>query len=587
MAKAKSLLAKRPKAEQQPRLSRQDWIDGTIRKLSEDSVAALRVDELAEYLSVTKGSFYWHFQSREDLLSAVLAWWRQLMTSEIKSMIGNLPDTGWERLANLLKIAISTRPDVPGGPFELTLRDWARRDSQVAKVVQEVDEDRVAFVAELYRDAGLDARSAQDYAFAQMAFVIGARTAFRIDGSAEINRRRRIAEMLLLPRHLSRKGKRVNSMRVRIVGAGPAGLYLAIRLKRSGLVTDLSVIEQNAPDSTFGFGVVFSDNALEFLREDDPETHDAITPDLERWQDIKIVHAGETITVDGVGFTAVGRLHLLQLLQREAIKAGVNIEFNRTLKSVDELGDVDLIIGADGINSIVRQSNEAAFGNEIKYLTNRFVWFGTTKRFDALTQTFVKNERGYFNAHHYRYSPSMSTFIIECDQGTFAKGDLAGLSEERLKTVLEDVFAETLEGHPLVSNRSIWRQFPVVSNRKWSDGNKVILGDALHTAHFSIGSGTRLALEDAIALVSALKAEPRDMPAALARYEVDRKPVLDILVNAANASASWYENFAEKMPLEPYDFAMSYLMRTQRMTPEKLRRYSPKFMAAYDSRKQS
>lgn len=208
MATPKAATKKRsPKADQQPRLNRQDWIDGTIRKLSEDSVAALRVDELAEYLNVTKGSFYWHFKSREDLLEAVLAWWRTLMTSEIKRVLESLPGTGWERLANLLRIAISARPDVPGGPFELTLRDWARRDPQVARVVHEVDDARITLVADLYRDAGLDDEAAQEYAFAQMAFVIGARTAFASGGFAEIARQRRIAEALLLPKHLAQDCK--------------------------------------------------------------------------------------------------------------------------------------------------------------------------------------------------------------------------------------------------------------------------------------------------------------------------------------------------------------------------------------------
>lgn len=208
MASPKAAKKKRlSKEDQQPRLSRQDWIDGTIRKLAEDSVAALRVDELAEYLNVTKGSFYWHFKSREDLLDAVLAWWRTLMTSEIKRMLASLPDTGWDRLRNLLRIAISARPDVPGGPFELTLRDWARRDPQVERVVREVDDARIALVADLYKDAGLDDDAAQEYAFAQMAFVIGARTAFASGGTTEIARQRRIAETLLLPRHLARMPK--------------------------------------------------------------------------------------------------------------------------------------------------------------------------------------------------------------------------------------------------------------------------------------------------------------------------------------------------------------------------------------------
>jgi AcrR family transcriptional regulator len=206
MARTKSAVAvRRATKVEQPRLSRQDWIDGTIRKLSEDSVAALRVDQLADFLNVTKGSFYWHFQSREDLLAAVLTWWQTLMTTEIKNMLGRLEDTGWERIRNLLRIAISDRPDVPGGPFELTLRDWARRDPAVEKVVREVDESRMRFVAELYREAGLTESRADEYALAQMAFVIGARTAFPQLTRSEVLRRRKIAEELFLPIHLTQK----------------------------------------------------------------------------------------------------------------------------------------------------------------------------------------------------------------------------------------------------------------------------------------------------------------------------------------------------------------------------------------------
>ena len=188
---------------EQPKLSRQDWIDGAVQKLSEDSVAALRVDELAESLNVTKGSFYWHFRSREDLLDGVLTWWRTLMTSEIPNILSKLPEAGWERLRALLHIAISAGPYVPGGPFELTLRDWARRDARVAQLVREVDDSRVDFVEELYRQAGLDAETARDYAEAQMAFVIGARMVSPSATRAEIGRRRKIAEKLLLPRHLT------------------------------------------------------------------------------------------------------------------------------------------------------------------------------------------------------------------------------------------------------------------------------------------------------------------------------------------------------------------------------------------------
>ena len=371
-------------------------------------------------------------------------------------------------------------------------------------------------------------------------------------------------------------------MKIVIVGAGPAGLYLSLLLKRCGLDLDLTVYEQNAPDATFGFGVVFSDSALEFLKDDDPATHAAITPELERWSNIKIAHRGRTMTIDGVGFTAVGRLHLLTILQREARSAGVDIRYNEPVRDLAQFHDADLIVGADGLNSLVRGSDETRFGTTIRHLTNRFAWFGTTKTFDALTQTFVASRYGHFNAHHYRYAPAMSTFIIECDETTFLAGGFDTMGEDQTRVVMQDVFAEALDGHALVSNRSVWRRFPVVRNETWSAGNKVILGDALHTAHFSIGSGTRLAIEDAIALVRALKAHRNDVPEALARYEAERKPVLDVLVNAANASAAWYERFAEHMALPPYEFAMSYLMRTGRMTETKLRRQSPRFMADYE-----
>ena len=204
MARKSTKLRRQAKAGQQ-KLTRQDWIDGAIQKLSEDSVAALRVDELAEFLNVTKGSFYWHFESREDLLEGVLAWWRTLHTSEIKNVLSRLPEAGWERLRTLMHIAISTGPYVPGGPFELTLRDWARRDSRVAQLVREVNEARVNFVEELYRQAGLDTETARDYAEAHLAFVIGARTASPSATRAEIGRCREIAEKLLLPRHLAAK----------------------------------------------------------------------------------------------------------------------------------------------------------------------------------------------------------------------------------------------------------------------------------------------------------------------------------------------------------------------------------------------
>ncbi len=375
-------------------------------------------------------------------------------------------------------------------------------------------------------------------------------------------------------------------MRIVIVGAGPAGLYLSLLLKRSGLDISLDVVEQNAPDSTFGFGVVFSEDALEFLRQEDPAIFAAITPELERWKGIAIHHRGETVMLDGIGFTAIGRLHFLQLLQKQVRDEGIAVTFNRPVADLSEFSDADIIVGADGVSSLVRRSDEAAFGASVSYLTNRFAWFGTTKIFDTLSQTFLETPHGPVNAHHYRYAPDMSTFLVECSEQTFYAAGFDRMTEDETRTALEQIFAATLDGHKLISNRSIWRQFPIVHNERWSAGNKVILGDALHTAHFSIGSGTRLAIEDAIALARAIRSHPHDVPAALAAYQAQRKPILDKLVKAANASAGWYENFGSHMALPPYDFAMSYLSRTGRMDIERIRKVAPKFVAEWEKRRQ-
>lgn len=371
-------------------------------------------------------------------------------------------------------------------------------------------------------------------------------------------------------------------MKILVLGAGPAGLYLAYLVKRRQPEADVAVIEQNPPDATFGFGVVFSDRALEFLREDDEETYAAIVPHMESWSDITLHHRGARIAIDGVGFAAVGRLHLLQMLQARARSVGVEPTYRRTVKSLDQLDGADLVVGADGVNSLVRKTHAAELGATVGHLTNRFAWFGTTKRFETLTQTFVANECGTFNAHHYRYAPDLSTFIVEVDQATFARAGFAQMSEAETRAACERVFAETLQGHRLISNNSIWRQFPLVHNAHWSCGNRVLIGDALHTAHFSIGSGTRLAMEDAIALDKALAAHPRDVPAALAAYEAARRPILDKLVAGANSSAQWYEHFPEHMRLAPADFAMSYITRSGRVDLERLRRLSPGFVAWYE-----
>jgi 2-polyprenyl-6-methoxyphenol hydroxylase-like FAD-dependent oxidoreductase len=370
-------------------------------------------------------------------------------------------------------------------------------------------------------------------------------------------------------------------MRIAILGAGPAGLYLSYLIKRRSPATDITVVEQNPADATFGFGVVFSDRALEFLREDDEETYAAIVPHMESWADITLNHRGERVVIDGIGFAAIGRLKLLQLLQARARSVGVEPVYRHAVKSLAEFDGFDLVVGADGVNSLVRRTHEAEFGASLRYLTNRFAWFGTTRRFETLTQTFIETDLGAFNAHHYRYAPDLSTFIVEVDQETFAKAGFAHMSEAKTRATCEHVFAQVLDGHALISNNSVWRQFPIVHNIRWSHGNRVLLGDSLHTAHFSIGSGTRLAIEDAIALDKALAAQG-DVPAALAAYDAARRPVLEKLVAGANGSAEWYEHFPEHMQLAPIDFAMSYVTRSGRIDLERLRKLSPGFVERYE-----
>lgn len=370
-------------------------------------------------------------------------------------------------------------------------------------------------------------------------------------------------------------------MRVLVVGGGPAGLYFAGLLKRSNPSHEVTILERNPPGATYGFGVVFPEAALGYLGDADGTSHARIVQALETWRDLTIVHRDRAVTIDGNGFSGIARLELLRLLAAFCEEAGVVVRHGAEARAED-LEGYDLVVGADGINSMVRELGAATFWPRIETLTNWFIWYGTRRVFDTLTLTFRANNDGHFVAHHYRYTPEMSTFIVECDAETYDAAGFAGMSEVDSQAYCQRVFAGDLGDNTLTSNNSTWRQFPVTSVENWIDGNRVLIGDALRSVHFSIGSGTRLALEDAIALWRALVEFPNDVGDALRAFEAARRPVVEKLLNAAAGSYGWYENIAEHMRLGPFDLAYDYMTRSGRVDEARLRNIAPRFMDDYD-----
>ncbi|MCW5770341.1 MAG: FAD-dependent monooxygenase [Rhodospirillaceae bacterium] len=372
-------------------------------------------------------------------------------------------------------------------------------------------------------------------------------------------------------------------MRITIVGAGPAGLYFAYLMKRSHPGYAIRVIEQNPPDATFGFGVVLSGRALGFLAEGDSAAIARISDRMERWSDQHIVHRGTRLVVDGSSYAAITRIVLLQELQALCRSVDVALEFGHRIDGPALAADCDVLVGADGANSVIRDAHAEAFGTETVDLKNYFAWYGAKRSFPAHTLTFCATADGAFCAHHYRYAPAMSTFVAETDADTWERSGMAAMDEDARKRLTESVFADTLGGQPLVSNRSAWKRWRLVKNARWSHGNIVLLGDAMRSAHPSIGSGTRLAMEDSISLWRAFAAAGTDIAAAFAAYERERRPIREKLDRAAERSIDWYETMALKMRLAPYDFALDYLLRTGVMTLDRLRRESPRFVAEYEA----
>ena len=372
-------------------------------------------------------------------------------------------------------------------------------------------------------------------------------------------------------------------MKVRILGAGPAGLYLAALMKRDDPSHDIEVFERNPRDATWGFGVVFSDRALEFLKADDQALYDYLTPHLENWPEITVVHNDTHIPVAGNGFSSIGRLELLTLLYYYVEKLGVKIHFDTEITSIEQMGKADLVVGANGAFSWLREENQEKFGTTVDWRPNRFIWYGTTKAFNSLTLTVRKTDVGVFCAHHYRYQPDRSTFLVEVEEATWQRAGFETMSQEDTIKYCEKVFAKDLEGHPIITNNSHWRQFPAIWNERWSFDNVVLLGDALRTAHFSIGSGTRLAMEDSVALFKALKAHKDDVKAALQYFQELRVPPMKKIWDAANVSIRWYEEMDKLVSeLKPVEFAYSYMTRTGRVSHEEVKKRDPKLAQAYE-----
>ena len=370
-------------------------------------------------------------------------------------------------------------------------------------------------------------------------------------------------------------------MKIVCVGGGPAGLYFAALMKRADPAHEVTVLERNRPDDTFGFGVVFSDATLENFAEADPETHAEIVRAFAHWDDIEIHVGGAVVTSAGHGFAGMSRQGLLDLLQRRCAQLGVKLEFQVEVGDLSPYADADLVLGADGVNSTVRARLAEHFRPNVDWRPNRFVWLGTTCAYRAFTFIFKEDRHGLWRVHAYRYAPDLSTFILETTEETWRRAGLADATEDDTIAFTERLFAEELRGHRILKNRSLWRSFPTVRNERWSHDNVVLVGDAAHTVHFSVGSGTKLAMEDAIALARALRRHA-GVPAALEAYEAERRREVESLQRAAQVSLEWFETTERYRRLEPIQFAMTHLTRSLRVTHENLKVRDPRFVETVD-----
>lgn len=372
-------------------------------------------------------------------------------------------------------------------------------------------------------------------------------------------------------------------MRIFVVGGGPAGLYFALLMKQRDPRHEITVVERDGPHDTFGWGIVFSDQTFSYLEDHDGPSADAIIAGCETWDNVDVVHRGRKVTIRGNRFSGIARLAFLNILHRRCEAVGVDLRFHTNLTDPDQVTGCDLVVGADGANSLVRQRYRDDFQPSVDVRRNKYIWLGTRQLFHGLTLTFREDEAGVFAAHSYQFDKTTSTFIVECSPETWERAAFASMSEAGTCEYFQRVFADDLDGHPLLTNNFVrWLNFPLVKNARWHHDRVVLLGDALHTAHFSIGSGTKLALEDAIALSEAFD-EAGSTSGALEAFERTRKPVVDRLQDAAYESLLRFEHMEEDMGLDPVAFAYRLMTRSGRIDREKLRMRDPEFVAAYES----
>ena len=371
-------------------------------------------------------------------------------------------------------------------------------------------------------------------------------------------------------------------MKINCLGGGPAGLYFAILMKQARPDAEIRVIERNRADDTFGFGVVFSDATLENFAAADRPTYERITSSFAHWDDIDIHFKGDVLTSTGHGFSGMSRKLMLNILQDRCAELGVDLAFETDIADPEGYRDADLVLAADGVNSTVRNAYADQFDPQIDWRPNYFSWLGTTRPFPAFTFYFKESPHGLWRVHAYQYMDGYSTFIPECTAQTFAATGLAVDDEDATVAYLEDLFAEELDGHRLVKNRSTWRNFPIVRCGRWHFDNVVLVGDAVHTAHFSIGSGTKLAMEDVIELADAL-ADHDDVGTALQAYEDRRRPTVESTQRAAQTSLRWFETTERYYDnLRPIQFGFSLLTRSLRISHENLRLRDPDYVAGID-----